>query len=241
MNAPKSEDGLILVELPIPARRTLSGQAATYPGLTDEVYASNLLCAALDAAAQMAQGEAAPPAESEPAPQAPENHVVRMRRFALALTECRQLTNALLGEFQAYGLDTSEENREHVYLLTEHLCGESGELLATQTLERLGFDPSAPIEVDRTPPAPIEEPEPVVEPEPEAAAEEGDWGLGGGEPAPEVVLEGTHSVHVLNDEEDLRQALRRAAEFDQRTADLLLSRSAHYRELLAEPELPGAE
>lgn len=53
------------------------------------------------------------------------------------------------------------------------------------------------------------------------------------------------SVHVLNDEEDLRAALQRAAEFDQRTADALLTRSAHYRALLAqdpastpEPALP---
>jgi hypothetical protein len=45
----------------------------------------------------------------------------------------------------------------------------------------------------------------------------------------------TASVHVLTDEEDLREALRRAAEFDQRTADMLLSRSAHYRALLSEP------
>ncbi len=45
----------------------------------------------------------------------------------------------------------------------------------------------------------------------------------------------TSSVHVLNDEEDLRAALQRAAEFDQRAADMLLSRSAHYRSLLTEP------
>jgi hypothetical protein len=42
----------------------------------------------------------------------------------------------------------------------------------------------------------------------------------------------TTSVHVLRDEEDLRRALTRAAEFDQRAADVLLSRSAHYRELM---------
>jgi hypothetical protein len=48
----------------------------------------------------------------------------------------------------------------------------------------------------------------------------------------------TPSVHVLSDEEDLRKALRRAAEFDQRTADMLLSRSAHYRALLSEPSAP---
>ena len=40
---------------------------------------------------------------------------------------------------------------------------------------------------------------------------------------------------MLNDEEDLRAALQRAAEFDQRAADMLLSRSAHYRSLLTEP------
>jgi hypothetical protein len=44
------------------------------------------------------------------------------------------------------------------------------------------------------------------------------------------------SVHVLSDEEDLRAALRRAAEFDQRAADMLLSRSARYRSLLTEPD-----
>ena len=48
----------------------------------------------------------------------------------------------------------------------------------------------------------------------------------------------TPSVHVLRDEDDLRKALRRAAEFDQRTADMLLSRSAHYRALLSEPATP---
>ena len=51
----------------------------------------------------------------------------------------------------------------------------------------------------------------------------------------------TPSVHVLRDEDDLRQALKRAAEYDQRTADILLSRSAHYRALLSEPEIPAAE
>ncbi len=43
------------------------------------------------------------------------------------------------------------------------------------------------------------------------------------------------SVHVLNDEHDLRAALQRAAEFDQRAADMLLSRSAHYLALLGDP------
>ena len=49
----------------------------------------------------------------------------------------------------------------------------------------------------------------------------------------------SQSVHVLSDEDDLREALRRAAEFDQRTADMLLSRSAHYRALLADPSEPS--
>jgi hypothetical protein len=40
-------------------------------------------------------------------------------------------------------------------------------------------------------------------------------------------------VHVLRDEDALRAALQRAAEFDQRAADALLTRSAHYRSLLA--------
>jgi hypothetical protein len=42
----------------------------------------------------------------------------------------------------------------------------------------------------------------------------------------------TSSVHVLRDEEDLRRAVMRAAEFDQRAADALLTRSAHYRALM---------
>jgi len=50
------------------------------------------------------------------------------------------------------------------------------------------------------------------------------------------VLSRTHSVHVLNNEEELRRALQRAAEFDQRRADLMLARSAHYRAIL--PDLP---
>ena len=55
----------------------------------------------------------------------------------------------------------------------------------------------------------------------------------------EITLPASHSVHVLRDEEDLREALRRAAEFDQRTADALLSRSARYRSLLADPTESG--
>ena len=51
----------------------------------------------------------------------------------------------------------------------------------------------------------------------------------------EVVTRDSSSVHVLRDEEALRAALQRAAEFDQRAADALLSRSAHYRSLLTRP------
>ena len=54
----------------------------------------------------------------------------------------------------------------------------------------------------------------------------------GGRRTHEITLPASRSVHVLRDEEDLRKALERAAEFDQRTADALLSRSAHYRALL---------
>jgi hypothetical protein len=49
----------------------------------------------------------------------------------------------------------------------------------------------------------------------------------------------TSWVHVLRDEDDLQRALMRAAEFDQRAADALLTRSAHYRALLANGD--GAE
>ncbi len=57
----------------------------------------------------------------------------------------------------------------------------------------------------------------------------------GGNPKPlEDTSRKTSSVHVLNDEEDLRAALQRAAEFDQRAADMLLSRSARYRSLLTD-------
>ncbi len=57
----------------------------------------------------------------------------------------------------------------------------------------------------------------------------------GTQKAPENGRPEVRSVHVLSDEEDLRAALRRAAEYDQRTADMLLTRSAHYRALLADP------
>jgi len=48
----------------------------------------------------------------------------------------------------------------------------------------------------------------------------------------------TRTVHVLSNEEELRRALQRAAEFDQRTADIMLARSAHYRALL--PDVPAS-
>jgi hypothetical protein len=62
----------------------------------------------------------------------------------------------------------------------------------------------------------------------------------GTEKTPESGPPEKHSVHVLKDEQDLRAALQRAAEYDQRTADLLLSRSAHYRSLLADAAEPTA-
>jgi hypothetical protein len=57
----------------------------------------------------------------------------------------------------------------------------------------------------------------------------------GTQQAPQSGPPKNRSVHVLSDEQDLREALQRAAEYDQRTADMLLSRSAHYRSLLAQP------
>lgn len=51
----------------------------------------------------------------------------------------------------------------------------------------------------------------------------------------EVAVHESSSVHVLRDEEALRDALKRAAEFDQRAAEALLSRSAHYRSLIGDP------
>ena len=47
-------------------------------------------------------------------------------------------------------------------------------------------------------------------------------------------LRPSNAVHVLSDEEDLREALRRAAAFDQRVAEQLSTRSARYRALLGE-------
>jgi hypothetical protein len=56
----------------------------------------------------------------------------------------------------------------------------------------------------------------------------------------EITQPASTSVHVLRDEDDLREAIQRAAEFDQRTADLLLNRSARYRSLLAHSGEPRA-
>jgi hypothetical protein len=59
----------------------------------------------------------------------------------------------------------------------------------------------------------------------------------GSQGTPEVAVRTSSAVHVLHDEEALREALKRAAESDQRAVDALLSRSAHYRALLAvQPE-----
>jgi hypothetical protein len=63
----------------------------------------------------------------------------------------------------------------------------------------------------------------------------------GSDKGPELGTPKKPSVHVLNDEQDLRAALQRAAEFDQRTADMLLNRSAHYRALLAQDPADSAE
>jgi len=59
----------------------------------------------------------------------------------------------------------------------------------------------------------------------------------------QVAARESSAVHVLRDEEALREALKRAAEFDQRAADALLSRSARYRSLLASApaDRPAAE
>jgi hypothetical protein len=57
----------------------------------------------------------------------------------------------------------------------------------------------------------------------------------GNQGTPEEAPRERSSVHVLRDEQDLKAALKRAAEFDQRAADQLLTRSAHYRALLTEP------
>ncbi len=43
------------------------------------------------------------------------------------------------------------------------------------------------------------------------------------------------SVHVLRNEEELREAVERAAEFHKRTATLLRARSEHYEAILATP------
>jgi hypothetical protein len=53
-------------------------------------------------------------------------------------------------------------------------------------------------------------------------------------PAEAITLERS-SVHILHTEEELREAVRRASEFDQRAADTLQSRSRHYQTLVEIP------
>jgi len=52
---------------------------------------------------------------------------------------------------------------------------------------------------------------------------------------PEICATAPSPVHVLRSEEELREAVERAAEFHQRTATLLRARSEHYEALLAIP------
>ena len=47
------------------------------------------------------------------------------------------------------------------------------------------------------------------------------------------------SVHILHTEEELREAVERAPEFDERIADVLQSRPRHYRTLVADPVRTG--
>ncbi len=54
-------------------------------------------------------------------------------------------------------------------------------------------------------------------------------------PPSEVISLKRSSVHVLRTEEELREAVERASEFDQRAADTLHTRSQHYRTLIATP------
>jgi hypothetical protein len=50
------------------------------------------------------------------------------------------------------------------------------------------------------------------------------------------------SVHVLRNEEELREAVERAAAFHKRTATLLHARSDHYEAILAAPiDLPACQ
>jgi len=42
-----------------------------------------------------------------------------------------------------------------------------------------------------------------------------------------------HAVHVLRTEEELRDAVQRAASFDRRAAQILQTRSTRYRELMS--------
>ena len=54
-------------------------------------------------------------------------------------------------------------------------------------------------------------------------------------PPSEVISLQRSSVHILRTEEELREAVERAAEFDQRAADVLHTRSQHYRTLASTP------
>jgi hypothetical protein len=144
MSAQQGEDGLVLVDLPPPIRRTLAAQAAQHPGLQEEVYASSLLCAAIDAAGRMANDTVAEAPERQPEPAAnespgEEDPALRMQKMAVALKECNQLTSALLAEFRAYGFNTSEANLDSFYVFIDHLCGEKGLSIAQAALERLGY------------------------------------------------------------------------------------------------------
>ena len=50
--------------------------------------------------------------------------------------------------------------------------------------------------------------------------------------APTEVVTPNSSVHILQTEDELRDAVRCASKFDERTADMLKSRSRHYRTLV---------
>ncbi len=52
---------------------------------------------------------------------------------------------------------------------------------------------------------------------------------------PEIGTTVPSSVHVLRSDEELREAVERAAEFHKRTATLLRERSEHYEAILAIP------
>lgn len=58
------------------------------------------------------------------------------------------------------------------------------------------------------------------------------------EEAPVEVALPSSAVHILYTEEDLRAAVERASEFDERTSDMLQSRSQRYRTLAQIPADP---